>query len=424
MSRPGRRQAFLRKTIRMLLATIAALCRLHLGHPSGRNHCISCKIIEKSRSQNRLSRWQCHACTLWWISCGLTAMAAPKPESLPQPVSNNAVAQFVGQGQSLVFSFLGIGVGKSWDAITTAAYSLNLDTGHWSVIPPVPGATGRIAASAISASDRVFLFGGYSIDAQGTETTVANVDIYDPRSHRWSRGADIPVPVDDSVIGVYRNRYVYLISGWSNNDTVHNVQIYDSLENQWQQATPIPGVAVFGHAGSLVDNTIVYVDGAYLNPHGHSPRYIASTESWMGIIQPSNPAMIIWKSLDPHPGFARYRIAAGASEADQRVYFSGGTGNPYNFNGIGYNGIPSEPSSVAFYFDLHNKAWHVITENVLRPSMDHRALVATSAELIVAGGMSEHQVVTSAVAVIPKSADRRNGAPTAPSFQPLPRKPP
>ena len=36
------------------------------------------------------------------------------------------------------------------------------------------------------------------------------------------------------------------------------------------------------------------------------------------------------------------------------IYFSGGTDNPYNYNGIGYNGVPAEPSPVTFAFSLRS----------------------------------------------------------------------
>ena len=47
---------------------------------------------------------------------------------------------------------------------------------------------------------------------------VPDVGVYLPASDRWFREADIPVAVGDSVIGVYRDRYIYLVSGRSNRD--------------------------------------------------------------------------------------------------------------------------------------------------------------------------------------------------------------
>src|SRR5439155_20053776 len=96
------------------------------------------------------------------------------------------------------------------------------------------------------------------------------------------------------------------------NDAVRNVQVYDAEKNTWRQATPIPGTPVFGHAGALLDDSIVYVDGAYKNSAANSPRYIASNECWIGKIDHRDLSKIQWTKLPNHPGNARYRIADGA----------------------------------------------------------------------------------------------------------------
>jgi N-acetylneuraminic acid mutarotase len=333
----------------------------------------------------------------------LLADAPPKFDPLPAPVSNNAVASLKFKGQTHVVSFMGIGAKKTWDAITNAAYDLDPATGKWSELIPVPGPVGRIAAGAAGLREHIFLFGGYIVDAQGGETTVSDVSAYRPLTGHWFRGADIPVPVDDFVIGSYRDRYVYLVSGWSKTDAVRNVQVYDAEKNNWKEATPIPGTPVFGHSGALVDDTIVYVDGAYKNPSGNTPKYIASPECWMGKIDHHDPTKVQWSKLDPHPGGARYRIAAGGSEKDQKVYFSGGTDNPYNYNGIGYDGKPALPSPVTFSFNLRTSKWETISTQTPNPTMDHRGLIVLSDSLLVIGGMDRNQQVTSSVAVIPKA---------------------
>jgi N-acetylneuraminic acid mutarotase len=333
----------------------------------------------------------------------LFAAAEPKLEPLPTPVSNNAVASLKTRGQSLMFSFMGIGPKKTWDVITNAAYSLDVDTGKWSEIHSVPGTAGRIAAVAAGTRDHVFLFGGYVVDAQGGEITVPDVNAYQPLTDRWFRGADIPVPVDDSIAGLYRERYIYLVGGWSKTDTVRNVQVYDAEKNKWLQATPIPGTPVFGHSGTLVDDTIIYVDGAYKNPSGSQPKYVASDECWMGKIDHHDLTKIQWTKLPNHPGTARYRVAAGGSGKDQKIYFAGGTANPYNFSGIGYDGKPSEPSPMTFAFNLRTAKWEVINENTPTPTMDHRGLVVMSRGLVIMGGMEKGQQVTARVTVLPKA---------------------
>src|SRR3984893_7363645 len=202
----------------------------------------------------------------------LQAAEEPKLISLPAPVSNNAVAISHDDYGSRIFSFMGIGPKKTWDAITASAYEMDPGTAKWTEKRPVPGVAGRIAASAVALHDQVFIFGGYVVDFQGGETSVSDLNVYVPGENRYYRGKDIPVPVDDAVIGVYRDRYIFLIGGWSSEAAgskgaaVRNVQIYDTEKDSWMQGTPIPGTPVFGHAGAIVGDTIVYVDGAYKNP--------------------------------------------------------------------------------------------------------------------------------------------------------------
>ena len=334
----------------------------------------------------------------------LFAAPLPKFDPLPAPLSNNAVASVKSRGSLLLFSLMGLGPKKTWDATTNAAYSLDPDTGKWAEVHAVPGTVGRLAAAAAGAREHIFLFGGYVVDGQGGETTLPDVNVYEPLTDRWFRAEDMPVAVDDSVAGVYHDRYVYLIGGWSKTDTVRDVQVYDGQKNTWSKATPIPGTAVFGHAGAVVGDTIVYVDGAHKNPAGEQPKYVASDECWMGKIDHHDATKIQWSKLPNHPGTARYRIAAGGSEKDQRIYFSGGTDKPYNYNGVGYDGQSLEPSPVTFAFNVRSHQWETLNLNTPDPTMDHRGLLVIQEGLVIVGGMQKGQQVTSRVAVLPKQS--------------------
>lgn len=340
------------------------------------------------------------------LAAALHAADEPKLSPLPIPVSNNAVAITHAGKESQIFSFMGIGPKKTWDAITTKAFALDLPTGKWNEVRTVPGVAGRLAASAASVRDQIVLVGGYVVDSQGGEITVPDVNIYFPDENHWYRAEDTPVPVDDSVIGVYRDRYVYLVSGWSKTEPTNKVQIYDVEKNKWMDATPIPGTPVFGHAGSLVGDTIVYIDGAYKNPSGTNPKYVASNECWMGKIAKGDLTKIEWTKLPEHPGPARYRIAAGSPEKGDKIYFSGGTANPYNYNGIGYNGQPSEPSPVTFAFNLKSGKWETINENTPDPVMDERGLLVTHRGLVIVGGMEKGQSVIPNVAIVKTSPSK------------------
>jgi hypothetical protein len=175
------------------------------------------------------------------------------------------------------------------------------------------------------------------------------------------------------------------------------------------QATPIPGTPVFGHAGAILGDTIVYVDGAYRNSFG-DPKFVASGECWMGRIPKRGDfTKIAWTRLPPHPGNAHYRIAAGAGPSEKRggrIYFSGGTDTPYNYDGIGYNGQPAEPSPVTFAFNVYTEKWETVAENNLQPTMDNRGLLVTHHGLVLVGGMEKGQQVTAKVTVV-KSGRRK-----------------
>jgi N-acetylneuraminic acid mutarotase len=177
--------------------------------------------------------------------------------------------------------------------------------------------------------------------------------------------------------------------------------MYDVLAQRWLQATPYPGEPVFGHAGTVVGDSIIYVNGAKKNAAGSKPPYVASDECWLGKINHKDPKKIQWSKLPPHPGSARYRIAAGGSDKDVKAYFSGGSDAIYDYSGIGLDGKPAEPSPEVFAFNLRNNSWEPM-QNAPNPTMDHRGLVATPDGLILVGGMASGPKVVANTAVLPK----------------------
>ena len=89
--------------------------------------------------------------------------------TLPRPVSNNAVALVSTAQGDYLYSFLGLGSGKTWQDISSGAAVLNPGATTWTELEPVPGAEGRLAASAVSAAGAAWLFGGYTVAEDGSE---------------------------------------------------------------------------------------------------------------------------------------------------------------------------------------------------------------------------------------------------------------
>lgn len=330
----------------------------------------------------------------------VSSQEEPKFPPMPAAVSGNAVASLKSGFE--LFSLMGVGPKKNWDDVSNQVYILTIGhTGKWSTGRQVPGPVGRLNAAAAGIRGVVILMGGFVVDKQGLELIVPDVNVYEPGARRWSRGKDIPIPVDSAVFGTTRDHLVYLIGGRSPNGPVNNVQIYDLEKDTWTQATPFPGAPAFGMAGGLAEDNIVIIDGAKPGPSG-GPRYIASTECWLGKIDRKDPAKIEWSKLPPHPGTAHYGIAAGAGARDRRIFFSGGTTTPHDYKGNSYDGNPPEVSTLSFAYDLRANRWETITENTIDPRGDSRGLLETPIGPVVLGGLAKNMAVTAGVTLLPK----------------------
>jgi len=310
-----------------------------------------------------------------------------KAPDLPIPTANNAVVATNTPNGPAVFSFLGLDSTKQWDGIHSRAFRWTVGDSHWSEIAPVPG-PGRLASTAQAVDGKIYLFGGYTVAEDGSERSLPNLDIYDPHTGTWSNGEPIPLPVDDAVSGVWHDSLIYLVSGWHDTGNVAEVQFYDPARDEWKRATPIPGIPVFGHSGSIVGNTIVYIDGARIDSTG--PRFTIEHSSWSGEIDNVDPTKITWRRMEQHPGPPLYRAAAGVTGG--LIIFAGGTDNPYNYNGIGYDGTPSEPQRTVFAYDSETNTW-IELGSLPMTSMDHRGIAAFDNVLVIVGGMGNGQEV-------------------------------
>jgi N-acetylneuraminic acid mutarotase len=208
---------------------------------------------------------------------------------LPSPITSNAVTSVRINGTTLVYSFMGLGPEMKWNSVSNAAYALNVKYEKWTIVRSAPG-SGRLGAVAASAQQQIFLIGGFVPDQSGLEAIVPDLAVYDPIGLRWYRGPDLPVPVRDAVAGVAKDRYVYVIGGLSKQGPTNTVQIYDVVDQHWLQATPFPGTPVFGHAGTVVGDAIIYIDGAKRNAPGQQPAYVVSDECWIGRLDKHDPA--------------------------------------------------------------------------------------------------------------------------------------
>lgn len=336
------------------------------------------------------------------VACGSPdpthpAPSAPEPGFPPLPValSNNAVASLRIGGSTRLYSFMGLGAGKTHADIVRTAFEYDRTDNAWRRLPDVPVDEGRLASVAAAANDAVYLFGGYSVAADGHEISTPDVLRFDPGQRTYRRAAPMPMPVDDSVALVYEDRWIYLVSGWHQDRNLSLVQVYDSLEDRWAQATDFPGTPVFGHAGALLGRHLLICDGVRLDIVAGKRTFSASPECWRGEIAQADRLRIAWRRVAAHPGAPRYRMAAGA-DAKWGLLFLGGSENPYNYNGIGYDGIASAASNRAQAYDPASDQWRELRP-LPRASMDHRGLISIDGLHFLVGGMRDAQEVSTDV---------------------------
>ena len=355
-----------------------------------------------------------------------TAFSSPLAE-LPEAVSNNSIALVNDGKHDYLLSFMGLSQGKTYNDVHNKAWMLPIKPDknwqvqaltteqQWQPLPPVPhieSLAGRLASITVGIKDTAYIFGGYTVAPNHTEISTRDNYKFSIKTKKYLRIADMPVAVDDTAVISYQDRYIYLFSGWHQSGNVNLVQVYDTKNDTWSQATPLPIPATFGLSVGAVDRELVLCDGVKIKALANQRRtFVSSPTCLYGIIDEKDHLNIHWQAI-PHfvtplsmtkttDTIGYYRMAAvGVPDANNagQIIFIGGSDNPYNYNGIGYDGKPSEPSAWMNRFDLATHQW-LLPQKLPQASMDHRSLILYNESLIRIGGMTQNQQVTDKVFV-------------------------
>lgn len=356
-------------------------------------------IYIKSPASRKTFLWICLI-----LICGKTPIYAQQTRwshlpDLPVPVSNNAATSLVhSNGTTTIYTFMGITDPNDTESITSTAYKITIPADkQWTRIADVPSWQGRarIAASAVTVGGEIYLLGGYTVNDDHSETTDPRLLRYEQLENTWTEFAGPDIEVDDTVALVYADRYIILCSGWHGpiTDNTRAVQIYDTKTNTWASLNDMPGPAtgLFGHAGGISGNTIIIANGTisddgYKISHSVFTGEIITDES-------GEPILIEWMSAPKFDAAPTYRAAFASSDArNGHILIVGGTSNPYNITGIGYDSNPSLPNSQVLLYDAYINEWLTLESNEqYTPTMDHRALVPIGSDgtsWAIIGGMT------------------------------------
>lgn len=332
-------------------------------------------------------------------SCFLTYAHAQKWEikretPLPEPVTNNAVAEGFIQDVPFVYSFGGLDSTKKYSGIHRRSYRYNTSVKAWEGIPPLPDTLGKIAAAASRVRDHIYIIGGYHVFEDGHELSSDKVHRYSIPENRFIEdGTPVPFQIDDHVQAVWRDSLIYVITGWSDTENKPYVQIYNPFADQWHQGTPVPdnnNFKSFGASGVIMGDTIFYFGGA-----AYDKYYPIQSVLRMGIINPVNPFKVSWSIVSTQEIFEGYRMAAVKSR--DKIFWIGGSETTYNYNGISYKGKKAvSPSERILEYNPTTNVWK--RHNYENIPMDLRGAGELNDQVkYLVGGMSDNQVVSDKV---------------------------
>lgn len=332
------------------------------------------------------------AVSAFWNYSAQTGWTWTELSTMPEKVSNNAVVEgFIGN-QAYVYSFCGIDTTKNQAGINLGAYRYDVLANTWMTLSSVPDTLGKIAAGVSRVGDRLYLIGGYHVLPNGDEISSDRVHIFNVLTNSFELdGANIPVPIDDHVQCVYKDSLIYVISGWSNSANVPDVQIYDPANDAWTVGMSTPNdnyFKAFGASGVIIGDTIFYNGGVR---SGFNFAAVKFTRK--GVIDPQDPTQISWTQIADNPGSTGYRMAC--SNYNEKVFWLGGGGVAYNFNGIAYyGGAGVEPLDRILQYNAYTQNWD---EGLGTPFqvMDLRGIAkVANTEWIICGGMESGQSVS------------------------------
>ena len=318
--------------------------------------------------------------------------------TMPEPVSNNAITSAYSGDTLCIYSFAGIDTTKSPDGIHNRSFKYNTISQQWTELPPLPQGLTRIAAGASTVNNKIYIIGGYHVFANFNEESLNFVHVFDPETNNFSPDAEpVPIPIDDHVQAVWRDSLIFVITGWSQNTNVANVQIFNPALNEWTVGTSVPNnnfYKAFGASGDFVGDTVYYNGGAVIG--GSFPGTVQLRK---GVVDPNVPSQIIWSIGEENPGDKGYRM--GAISLGEKVFWVGGGGQTYNFDGIAYNGSGIvEPLERIMHYDPITFSW-TISPNTPFSVMDMRGVAKVSdSSFIICGGMTNGAKVSDAVYLI------------------------
>ena len=234
--------------------------------------------------------------------------------------------------------------------------------------------TARFQFGTCVVDGKVFAIGG-EVDKLG-DTSIATVEMYDPKTDTWERKTDMPTAragvstlvVDGKIyaIGGGESKKYQVGAGWGHSGTLlPTIEMYDPGTDTWTQKADMP-VPRSSNSTCIVDGKIYIIGGV-----------AANRKQWrLNSVDIYDPATDTWtaaKSMNHARGGASVSVVNG------KIYVMGG---------VGWSQIPNHPGpflSSVEVFDPKNNRWTEITE-MPAPKAFHTASVIDGKIYVIGGG--------------------------------------
>jgi N-acetylneuraminic acid mutarotase len=348
-----------------------------------------------------------------------------KPETiisigkLKNPTAGNAVALVETADTWQVYSFNGIEVDAQGQArMSDQAWHANLsksiaqtnlpqvlDNLTWTSLPSVPTIqkrTGRYVTASAVIEHNIFLLGGYSankvkpVTRHSDTQNVSDFYQFDTKLKSYTKLADMPVAVDDTMLLPYQNRFLYVVSGWHKNSAVSLVQVFDTYRNQWFQATSLPSGGMSGHSGGIVENQLIVCDGLATSlQFAAPPKSSVKQQCLLGEIDLLDPSKITWSEWAHPSENGHYRMLSTSDHENGHVWFVGGSTDVFSITGKNAANNLAPPSDEIWRYNFNDKTWKLFETS--NPIMDSSGLVFVNGHLISIGGRTKDGITAKAL---------------------------
>ncbi len=313
-------------------------------------------------------------------------------KNLIMKTTNQAVSEGFTNNKVYIYSFGGLDSTKLFSGIHQRSFRFDIEANIWEEIESLPDTLGKIANAASRINDTIYIIGGYHVFGDGSEKSSNKVHRFDIKNNQFLKdGNEIPVPIDDHVQAIWKNKLIYIVSGWSDHKNVPYVQIYDPKKNIWFPGSSVPDNKIynsFGASGTIIGDTIYYFGGAAMDKNYPIQNYLRK-----GIINSNNPSEIKWSYQVVDSLISGYRMAS--FNKNNIPFWIGGSSDTYNYNGVAYDGSGGVNPNHRILSLINNKFNIDFNKNI---TMDLRGIANINDSIkYIVGGMDKNQKVTNKV---------------------------